>query len=220
LKVGLLSDPHANVLGLRAALAAIRDAGAEEIVCAGDAVGYYTSVNETIEELRRSGAHVVLGNHDAMLLGKLPASDALRTRYGLEHAAGVITADNLKWLGALPESLELRLGGVAFAVYHGSPWAPLVEYVYPDDRKLARFAVLDADVVVLGHTHRPLLRQVGDVTVVNPGSCGLPRDKPTGAPFAIVDTDTRAVVLARASYDEGAVEPSPFLDALRSAVRR
>jgi len=218
-KVGLLSDPHANVLGLRAALAAIRAAGAAEVICAGDAVGYHTSVNETIEELRGSGAHVVLGNHDAMLLGKLAVSDELRARYGLDHAARVITAENLDWLGALPESLELRLDGVAFAVYHGSPWAPLTEYVYPDDRELARFTMLDTDVVVLGHTHRPLHRQVGDVIVVNPGSCGLPRDEPTGAPFAVLDTRTRAVTLARASYDEGAVEPSPFLEALRGAGR-
>ena len=34
---------------------------------------------------------------------------------------------------------------------------------------------LDADLVVFGHTHRPVIRRVGEVLAVNPGSCGQRR---------------------------------------------
>lgn len=209
MKVGIVSDPHANVLGLRAALEAVREAGAETIVCPGDVVGYFTAVNETIDELRASGAHVTLGNHDAMLIGKLAAADDVRAECRIDYAARVITAANLAWIESLPESLELVLDGVTFAVSHGSPWSPLTEYIYPDYAHFDRFGGLDADFVVLGHTHRPLHRQVGEVVIVNAGSCGLPRDEPTGAPFAIVDTRTRQVTLARTEYDAAEVAPNP-----------
>jgi putative phosphoesterase len=215
-KVGIVSDPHANVLGLQAALEAIREAGADTIICAGDVVGYYTRVNETIDELRACGAHVTLGNHEAMLLGKLDVSEAIRADFGLDYAVRVITPENLAWIDSLPESLELAFDEATFSVFHGSPWSPLTEYVYPDHQHFDRFADLKADFVILGHTHWPLLRQAGDVIIVNAGSCGLPRDEPTGAPFGIIDTRTRQVTLARAEYDESAVEPSPFLESIRS----
>jgi predicted phosphodiesterase len=40
---------------------------------------------------------------------------------------------------------------------------------------------VDVDWLLLGHTHRPLVRRVGSTTVLNPGSSGQPR---AGAPLA------------------------------------
>lgn len=214
MKVGLIADPHANVAGLEAALDAVRSAGVETIVCAGDAVGYHTAVNETIAALRASVEHTVLGNHDAMLVGKLRVDERQRALYGLDYAASVITRDGLSWLKSLPTSLELDLDGRSVAVFHGSPWQPLTEYVYPDSPDLERFSAVDAEVIVLGHTHHPMVRSIAGSLVVNPGSCGLPRDGLEGAPYAILDTEALEVSLQRASYDESAVT-SPFLERLR-----
>lgn len=214
MKVGLLADPHANAAGLAAALDALRRADVETIVCAGDAVGYHTAVNETIAALRSSVEHVVLGNHDAMLIGRLPVDDEHRALYGLDYAASVIAPEALSWLEGLPTTLELELDGCSVAVFHGSPWHPLTEYVYPDSPDFERFAAVDADVVVLGHTHHPMVREVAQRVVVNPGSCGLPRDGRGGAPYAVLDTRTREIASHRASYDEASVS-SPFLDRLR-----
>jgi putative phosphoesterase len=200
-KVGLVSDPHANARGLCAALAALRDAGVETVICAGDAVGYGTDVNETIEELRRSVQFAVLGNHDAMLLGRISVPPVRLATYGLDVAERVISPENREWLERLPESQHLELDGVSFAVFHGSPWGPLTEYVYPDHDRFDRFAELDVDVVVLGHTHRQLHRTVEGVTIINPGSCGRPRDGLPGAAYAIVDTRDIGVTLAHSEYD-------------------
>ena len=204
MKVGLVSDPHANANGLRAALAALRAEGVGTVICAGDAVGYGEDVDATIEELRRSVRYAVLGNHDAMLLGRIPVSPERLAEYRLDLADRVIAPENRAWLESLPESLELELDGVSFAVFHGSPWAPLTEYVYPDHDRFDRFAALAADVVVLGHTHWQLHRTVDGITIVNPGSCGQPRDGLAGAPYAIVDTQGIGVTLARAQYDRPA----------------
>lgn len=197
----MISDPHGNVYGLRAALDAIKTHGVVEVLCAGDIVGYYPFVNETIDLVRAEQIPCVMGNHDAILAKKLLVSDKKRREYALDYAASIITPDNLEWLRNLPESLRRTVDHVGIEIYHGSPWQPLTEYIYPDDADFERFRQIPADFVVLGHTHWPFSKQIGDVAVVNPGSCGQPRDYQPGACFALLDTCSRQISLHRSQYD-------------------
>lgn len=70
----------------------------------------------------------------------------------------------------VPEVARLELEGVRIAVVHGmqfgSPRPPRVAAAYPD-----------AGLVVFGHSHRPLIQQVGPALAVNPGSAGPRRFK-------------------------------------------
>jgi putative phosphoesterase len=68
----------------------------------------------------------------------------------------------------VPEIATLELGGVRIVVLHGmqlgSPTPERAAQAYPD-----------AGLVVFGHSHRPVIRRVGAVLAVNPGSAGRPR---------------------------------------------
>jgi predicted phosphodiesterase len=70
---------------------------------------------------------------------------------------------------------------------------------------LRRCAETGHDVVVLGHTHHPMVARVDGTLVVNPGSVGQPRDRIPGAAWAILDTERRAVTFRREPYDVEAV---------------
>ena len=199
--IGFISDIHGNVYGLQAALNALKIFEPEFIVCAGDVVGYYPFVNETIELLRREQIACVMGNHDAMLVGQLRTDARQRRQYALDYASSIVTSDNIQWLRQLPISLFYELDGLQIEVFHGSPWSPLVEYIYPDHNNFERFREINRDFVILGHTHWPLLQAVGTVNVVNPGSCGQPRDYKPGACYALLDTRSRHVILNRVSYN-------------------
>src|SRR5215475_9716523 len=174
LRIGLISDIHANVYGLEAALSAIQKANVNLIICAGDIVGYYPFINETIDLLRAEKILCIMGNHDAILVGRLSVEDARWRQYMLDYTAKVIRLDNLEWIDQLPLTLSLDLQGLGGKVYHGSPWSPLTEYIYPDHNDFGRFGYLKTDFVVLGHTHWPLLQKVNEITIINPGSCGQP----------------------------------------------
>ena len=64
---------------------------------------------------------------------------------------------------ALPESLSLELDGVVLGVIHDAgPAKGRVE------RLRARFP--EADAVVFGHSHMPLLEERGGFQIFNPGS--------------------------------------------------
>lgn len=64
----------------------------------------------------------------------------------------------------LAPTLIRNIDGVSILVTHGS------EVGSPTPEKLA--ARYDADLIVFGHTHRPIVRRVGNTLVVNPGAAG------------------------------------------------
>lgn len=66
--------------------------------------------------------------------------------------------------GLLPESIAIEAGGLSIHVSHGH------ELGSPAPAKL--LARYQADVIVFGHTHRPLVHRDGARLVVNPGAAG------------------------------------------------
>ncbi len=64
---------------------------------------------------------------------------------------------------ALPEELEFTIEGFRFGLYHGDGIG------YDRETELiSRFG--QADCIIFGHTHRPLVDKVGRVLLVNPGT--------------------------------------------------
>ncbi|MSR07080.1 MAG: metallophosphoesterase [Gemmatimonadetes bacterium] len=92
------------------------------------------------------------------LLAELEALAPVTAVYG--------NVDGFDIRGRLPKVAELELDGLAIVVTHGD------QFGSPTPAKL-REAFLAADVIIYGHTHRPLLEMVDrTVTVMNPGSAG------------------------------------------------
>jgi uncharacterized protein len=82
----------------------------------------------------------------------------------------------------VPEVARMELGGVSVVVLHG------MQLGAPTPEKAAA-AYPDAGLVVFGHSHRPVIRSIGPVLAVNPGSAGPRRfrDSVTVAIAEIVD---------------------------------
>jgi putative phosphoesterase len=66
--------------------------------------------------------------------------------------------------GDLPETLELDVDGLRIHMSHGH------ELGVPTPDEL--FATYDANVIIYGHTHRPLVTRSGGRWCVNPGAAG------------------------------------------------
>ena len=77
-------------------------------------------------------------------------------------------ADGWEMRERVPEIAEVELGGMRAVVIHGmqvgSPTPEKIAARYPD-----------AGLVVFGHSHKPVIRQVGGTLAVNPGSAGRRR---------------------------------------------
>jgi putative phosphoesterase len=217
-RLGIVSDVHGNRDGFEACLA---DMGrVDRLLFTGDLLGYYFEGPAILRRLRELGATCLAGNHDLYFLAHLgrpiahrldvPEPAVYRARYGpsLERAASELSAEEIDWLAALPCDLGLEIDGVRLRLVHGSPWRPADEYIYPDHAQLDRFAGLDADLVVMGHTHRPMVHTVGATTLLNTGSCGQPRDGDPRASYGVVDIDGAGL---RCEVRRVAYERAPLL---------
>jgi putative phosphoesterase len=190
-KVGLLSDIHCNLEGLRRALAILGDC--DQLLCAGDLLYQYRFSSDVLGLLRDAQVHSIVGNHDKTIL-HVPGHPL--------RSSPTVDPSELRYLGEIPESLNLSLGGARIAMFHGAPWDiprdTSAHYVYATSQSdLRRVAEVDADVVVLGHTHIPFSCVVADTLIVNPGSVGECRDGSGLLSCAMLDTDDRRVEFRR-----------------------
>ena len=186
MKIGIVSDVHCNESGLLRALDILGNV--DELICLGDSIYEYRFSNEVVRLLRDRGAHTILGNHEEGFLG--PQGTRARQSDWIDRSL-------LQWLAEQPKRVDLTIGGKKLLVVHSTPWEPRGAYVYPHSSLLARFGEADADFILYGHTHHQLIRRVGKVLVINPGSAGEARDPGNGRRLscAVLDTVTDEVVL-------------------------
>jgi len=197
LRLLVVSDIHSN----HAALQAVLDDAApwDRCICAGDTVGYGPDPNECIDALRDNGFRCIMGNHDhEVITGDASSPEGApgnfrfnpRAARAIEINRGLLTPDSRAYLERLPISLRLKVDGVNIAVYHGSPRAPLSEYIMPEEAKMRApqlIAESNCHLLVLGHTHKPYAIEHGDALLLNPGSVGQPRDGDPRASYALVE---------------------------------
>ncbi len=87
-----------------------------------------------------------------------------------------------------PDDATLSLGGVSVYCTHGHKYG----VSYSLDRLYRKAREQGAAIALFGHTHRPLLDNIGGVILLNPGSVAYPRGNfaPT---FALLEIKNGAV---------------------------
>ena len=186
MRLGIVSDVHCNDRALTEALRLIGDV--DRLLCLGDSIYDFRFSNEVVRLLRERDAVTILGNHEEGFFGPHGA----RARARPEVDGGLAG-----WLAERPHRQRLEFGGKRLLLVHSTPWEPRGTYVHPHSGMLARFAEAEADIVLYGHTHHQLVRRVGPVLVVNPGSAGEARDSRNGRQLscAVIDTVSEEVAI-------------------------
>jgi putative phosphoesterase len=120
--------------------------------------------------LRPSVLDVFSGVDHILHAGDVGPDDLLVTLESIAPVTAVFgNTDSFDIRRRCPQVARLELEGLNFTVTHGD------QFGSPKPAGLHR-AFPDADVIVFGHTHRPLLELLDKtVTVMNPGSAGPKR---------------------------------------------
>jgi putative phosphoesterase len=158
--IGVISDIHGNEAALERALALMGPV--DEVFCLGDVISQHAFSNEVVAQLCARGALVIRGNHEDAFFS--PAGAAARRAPGID-------AQLMAWLEAQPSRREEVRAGRRLLMVHSTTWdsSGYVSWHHPE---FQRFAEAEADIVLCGHTHQPVVRRVGDILVINPGSTG------------------------------------------------
>ena len=216
-RVAVITDIHANLPALRAALSEIDRLAVDAIYCGGDLVGYGPHPNEVCHEIRKRSIPTIYGNFDFAIARDLEdcgcayidphdkAIGQLSVDWTLTHT----TRSSKAFMHDLPFDLRFQLGGKRVRLVHGSP-RKVNEYLFEEKpaRTFERIAALaGCDVLLFGHTHKPWIHEYGGVLFVNCGSVGKPKDGDPQAGFAVLEADGTTVTASinRVAYDALAV---------------
>jgi len=212
MRIAIIADIHGNHLSLKAALRDIEKEATDTIFVAGDYLGYYYHADEVINALSELGPEAIRGNHDEVFLDIYKGNKGLGERYRKKYGSSMdIAIDRLKdeqisYLSSLPEKKVLTFKDKKILLCHGSPW-DINEYIYPNSSSeiFKRFASEEYDIIIMGHTHHPMLKQIGNILLINPGSLGQARTAPCGAHWALLDIDRMQLEQKVTSYDMDSV---------------
>jgi len=237
-RVAVITDIHANLPALLAALARIEELGIEEVYCGGDLVGYGPHPNEVCALVAERDIPTIYGNYDHAIArdhtdcgcAYITAHDRELGRRSVEWTLEHTGQAAKDFMLGLPFDLHFPVGGSDVHLVHGSP-RKVNEYLFEDKpaRLYERLAAGETDpVLVFGHTHKPWVHEYGGVLFVNCGSVGKPKDgDPRGAFAVLADAGRRVdVTIERVEYDSEAVAaevrevglPDEFADKLLSAA--
>lgn len=235
----IFGDIHANLPALETVLADTEKQGLTNCYCLGDLVGYGTFPNEVIAAIRHRNVPTLMGNYDQGVGHNSddcgcaytnPVAEALGKR-SIAWSNKHTSAENKAYLRQLPPQIPLKLGNLRVVLVHGSP-RRVNEYLYEDrpERSLERLLdMVEADVLVCGHTHIPYHRVLPSGRhMVNAGSVGKPKDGDPRACYVVLarkDQDL-TVTFHRVAYDiertaqaiEASEMPSEYADMLRTAT--
>lgn len=190
MRIIVFSDLHANLEALAALHSVVKPPDAALFL--GDIVGYGPDPAACLGWVRANVQHAVMGDHDhATAAGGDFSSPpdyldlASATR---EHTLRQLRQVDLDYLQGLAKTTTVKLGGARFMLAHASPRDPLgkgLDIATASENSLRNeLEGIDADVVLLGHTHIPAIRRIGNTCIVNPGSLGQPRHGLPSATFA------------------------------------
>jgi putative phosphoesterase len=191
MRIILLADVHANWEALLSLQRAERQPDA--VLFAGDAVGYGPDPSNCARWLLPNATAAVRGNHDHALAFEtsvgMPPELQEAARETIACARTAISPADRNSLGQWPTAASIELGGARFYLTHGTPIDTLGGQLNPATCSESELhALLDgisADVIVLGHTHVPAIRQFDRRVIVNPGSLGQPRYGSPDATYAV-----------------------------------
>lgn len=206
MKIVIISDLHSNF----DALGALPESG-DELWVLGDLVDYGPLPAEVVSYVRNHSTVVIRGNHDNAVGFDVDPRCTLRYKdmadETMRYSEDALDEDAKRFLRNLPLAETPERDGRRFYLCHAIPSNPLYGYCSEgSDLWPKELEQIDAEFLLVGHTHTPFIRKVGNKTVVNPGSLGQPK---TGKPDACY-----------AVWEDGRFELKQFAYPVEKAVHR
>ncbi len=116
--------------------------------------------------------------------------DVEGSEYTIQEAVNCpveMVAGNNDFFSDLPSEKIFRIGKYNVMITHGHRY-----YIGIGSEMLKREAVAEgADIVMYGHTHRPVIDISKDIIAINPGSLSYPRQENRKPSYIIMETDAQ-----------------------------
>lgn len=192
---------YSNLEATRSLLCKAQDLGIppERMICTGDVVAYGADPQATVDLIRQSGVHVIMGNCEEALGFGAPncgcgfAEGSICSGLAeawFAYADAHLDNDARAWMRSLPRRLDIVVAGWRLAVVHGST-ERINEFVFASigEQELAqRVRATGMDGIIGGHCGLPFTVRTEGKFWHNPGAIGMPANDGTDRTwFSILD---------------------------------
>jgi predicted phosphodiesterase len=225
MKIGIVSDTHANSFATKVVLEHMKSVGVNKKVHLGDIVGYGPRPSETLELTLENFNYIVKGNHDFACENEENSwGFNPQAKSSIDWTRNQLSEEEIEVLANLPYAQSI---GEDIMFTHGSPHSPFDYVMDINDAKLG-FTNDQFRICFVGHTHVPMvwgeggyirptysnkeLNNYGMISafeisipkevraIVNVGSVGQSRDNDSRATYAVYDTEEEKVTIYKVPY--------------------
>ncbi len=210
--LGIISDVHANIVALDAVFQRFKKLEVDQVLCLGDLVGYGPSPNEVIERIRSERVLCTLGGADERIAYSFTGH--YRKREGvaddtLEWTSTIIEPQHLRFLRHLPVQARLRTSAGRLRYFHSSMQSPSEKLNLDLEVEGLQKVLREhrCNILAIGKTHVPTIKQLPTGWIINPGSVGLSLNGEPGADYALLKVENGKVEINmdKVEYDYAAV---------------
>lgn len=213
-RVALLADIHANYPALQAVAQEVAAWDPDMVYVLGDIINRgprsQACLQFLLEKEHEKNWHMIRGNHEEYVL-QINAADSPKSGPAYDILQFVhwtykkLTPEELEQVSRLPYRIDRTLktghhirmvhasmSGIRAGIYPSTPQEKLPDMIHPAP-----------DMLCVGHTHHPLIRDVKESTIINAGSVGLPFDGDPRASYVQLSTSPNNIQIhiQRVAYD-------------------
>lgn len=199
MKIGIITDIHANLEALELVLSKLREC--DEIICLGDLCHFGSDVNNCFELIKKTkNLSMVKGNHDVYYINRVEdktienmSSDLVQY---IDYMKNNTSKEVYLYLKKLPYIITRKIGEKVLAFTHFG-WENENEtkkvglLPLSNENLIETFSGIDSDYIFFGHTHIPQESKLffGDKekTYINVGPLGTPGRDNNVASYGIIE---------------------------------
>jgi len=177
MKIAVISDVHGNIWALEAVLKDIEQRKIVDIFDLGDSLYGPLEPKKTFELFRSNNIKSIKGNEDNLILDSVSKENNNPT---INYVINQLDQEAFEWLQKIPNERLLNDSIIMFHGTHSNNSEYLVEKLYSDhigiktqEELNTLLSEVNQQIVLCGHSHTPRLVELGDKTIINPGSVGL-----------------------------------------------
>lgn len=190
-RVGVVGDIHAEDVTLAKVLHLFASESLDAVLSVGDVVDGPGDADHACALLREHEVFTVRGNHD-----RWAVEEFMRKAAGAPLQSS-LSRETLDWLKVLPATRAFQTPHGALLLCHGMgendmATVRLDHEGYAIEANLDLQALLKAKryrFVVSGHSHEPMVRRIGNITLINAGTL----DRKESPVYSILDFETMGV---------------------------
>jgi putative phosphoesterase len=210
MKIGLISDIHANLPALESIIKYFKKNNVELIIHLGDAIGMGPFPCETLEYMKTlDNCKMILGNHENDFLKKSPGNINEEEAKHNIWVHSLLNEKHSDWIKTFPKIIYEEHNGRTFAFLHClyddaiDDFTPFFDVpIFQIEKLEDYFKDINSNTVFFGHTHFRQFNTGFKKEYCNPGSSGCTRSNETGFMILTVDEKESKIEIINIEYNK------------------